>query len=93
MTRFSFTARLDTGEDGLYVWSRGTVRLIARTGTVIPGVGTVVALLPPDFVGSGFPYAYVGGTSNDRGQVVFTAAVDDGSGTLRGVLLLATPSP
>ena len=33
---------LDTG---LFVWSGGALRLVARTGTVIPGVGTVAQLV------------------------------------------------
>ena len=86
----TFAARLETGEDGLYVWSRGSLGLVARTGTVIPGVGTIVGVVPPDLVGTQrFPWEGIG--ANDLGQVLFTAAVDDGSGTLRGVLVLATP--
>ncbi len=85
----AFAARLDTGEDGLYVSSEGSLRLVARTGTVIPGVGEIAALLPPDLVGIGSGPFPIG--ANDRGQILFTAAVDDGSGILRGVLLLATP--
>ncbi|MBI3910763.1 MAG: hypothetical protein HY320_07500 [Armatimonadetes bacterium] len=88
----SFSGRLQDGSDGLYVGSHGSPKLVARTGTVIPGVGTIVALLPPDLVGT-FPYTYIGGASNERGQIVFTAAVDDGSGTLQGLLLTATPAP
>lgn len=86
----AFAARLDTGEDGLYVSSEGSLRLVARTGTVIPGVGTIVALLPPDLVGTGADQFPIG--ANDRGQILFTAAVDDASGVLRGVLILATPT-
>ena len=87
----TFANRLDTGEDAVYVWSRGSLRLVARTGTVIRGVGTIVALLPPDLVGGRRRFVWEGISANDRGQVLFTAAVDDGSGSLRGVLLLATP--
>jgi hypothetical protein len=28
-------------DTGAYVWSHGTLHLVARTGTVIPGVGTI----------------------------------------------------
>ena len=84
----TFNARLDTGEHGLYVASRGSVRLVARTGTVIPGVGTIVELVPPDLVGTGSVPSPTG--ANERGQILFTAAVNDGSGALRGVILLAT---
>jgi len=84
----SFTATLDTltngaADTGLYVWSRGSLHLVARTGTVIPGVGTILALKP-----IGFPYSYIGGAMNERGQILFTATLDNGS----GVLLIATPS-
>jgi hypothetical protein len=75
----------------LYVWSHGSLHLVARTGTDIPGVGTVahlvtnVPVLPP-------PTVFVpnsGAANNDRGQVLFSATLSDG----RGVLLLATPKP
>jgi hypothetical protein len=91
-----FNATLDTDDNadgvpdtGLFVWSHGSLRLVARTGTVIPDVGTVahlvmnVVVFPP-------PTVFVpnsGATNNDRGQVVFGATLADG----RGVLLLATP--
>lgn len=67
------------------------MRLVARTGTTIPGVGTVSQILPPDFVGifpAGFPFSYLSGATNARGQVLFTAALTDG----RGVLVVATPT-
>jgi len=44
----SFYAALDTGEEGLYVSSRGSIRLVARTGTVIPGLGTIANLENPN---------------------------------------------
>jgi hypothetical protein len=91
-----FNAALDTDanadgvpDTGLYVWSHGSLHLVARTGTEIPGVGTVahlvtnVPVLPP-------PTVFVpnsGAANNDRGQVLFSATLSDG----RGVLLLATP--
>ena len=47
-----FNATLDTDDNeddipdtGLYVWSHGSLRLVARTGTVIPGVGTIAHLV------------------------------------------------
>ena len=92
----AFNAVLDTDDDvdgvpdtGVFVWSHGVLRLVARTGTVIPGVGEVASLvmgvlvIPP---GPGF-VPNSGATMNDRGQVVFGATLRDG----RGVLLLATP--
>lgn len=89
----SFNAILDSDEDGdglddtgLYVWSRGSLRLVARTGTVIPGVGTVAHLSSPSLAGfSGGPTS--GAILNDRGEVFFQATLTDG----RGVLLVATP--
>ena len=87
-----FNGVLSTGirDTGLFVWSRGSLRLVARTGSVIPGVGTVSQLAmgaivippPPGF----FPNS--GATNNDRGQVLFGATLSDGG----GVLLLATPN-
>jgi hypothetical protein len=91
-----FNAALDTDDNGdgildtgLFVWSQGTLRLVARTGTDIPGVGTIAHLImnvpstspPPVLVPNS------GANINDRGQVVFGATLTDG----RGVLLLATP--
>lgn len=89
----AYNAILDTDENGdgvddtgLYVWSRGTISLVARTGTVIPGVGTIAHLNPPDLAGfSRGPLSFA--PINDRGEVVFQAALNDG----RGVLLVATP--
>jgi hypothetical protein len=86
--RVIFVAELESGEQGLYVWSRKSLSLIARTGTVVPGIGTIVELLAPDLVGAGNSPFSIG--ANERGDVLFTAAVDDGSATLKGVLLIAT---
>jgi hypothetical protein len=101
-----FNATLDTAtlsnetgdpipDTGLYVWSHGSLRLVARTGTVIPGVGTIAGLRmnvlrvapPPVFVPNS------GAHNNDHGQVVFGASLveNDEHGEQRGVLLLATP--
>ena len=47
------TTQTAVPDTGLYVWSHGSLRLVARTGTVIPGVGTVdqlvmkVVVIPP----------------------------------------------
>ncbi len=73
----SFNAALDTGESGLYVHSNGRLNLVARTGTVIPGVGTIASVV----------FFITGGTLNDSGQLSFFATLADGS----GVLLVATP--
>jgi hypothetical protein len=74
----TFNAALEEGESGLYVHSRGVVHLVAGTGTVIPGVGTVSNVA-----------GLIGGILNDNGQILFWATFTDG----RAVLLLATPSP
>jgi hypothetical protein len=79
-----------TKDTGLFVWSNGSLRLVARTGTVIPGVGTVAQLVmgvivippPPVLVPNS------GAINNDLGQVLFGAKLSDG----RGVLLVATPT-
>ena len=79
----------DLPDTGLYMWSHGSLHLVARTGTVIPGVGTIAGLVmnvsrvdpPPVFVPNS------GANNNDRGQVVFGATLTDE----RGVLLVATP--
>lgn len=88
-----FNAILDTDQDGdgildtgLYVWSRGVLQLVARTGTVIQGLGTIAHLNPPDLAGfSRGPLSFA--NINNRGEVAFQAALTDG----RGVLLVATP--
>jgi len=62
------------------VSTRGSLHLVARSGTVIPGVGKIVTVLRPDS-----PF---GGAMNERGQILFAATVDNGD----VVLLVATPS-
>ena len=78
-------------DSGQFVWSDGSLRLVARTGTVIPGVGTVDRVTPAPIV---FPPSIIptlsgGAINNDRGQVVFTLTLTDG----RVVMLVATPHP
>jgi hypothetical protein len=93
-----FNAALDTDDNtddkqdtGLYLWSHGSLRLVARTGTVVPGVGTIAHLgtSVPTVEGISDVDPYSGANNNDRGQVVFGATLSDG----RGVLLVATPKP
>ena len=89
----SFTATLDTDDNGdgfsdtgLYAWSHGTLTLIARSGTVLPGtLGTIAGLRPPAL--PDFLTTFSGAANNERGQVVFQAALTKGD----GVMLLATP--
>jgi hypothetical protein len=80
----------DFADTGLFQWSHGQLSVIARTGTVIPGVGTVDELASPQLV---FPPAPIdtttsGAINNDAGQVLFQATLTDS----RGVFLLATPT-
>jgi hypothetical protein len=77
----AFFGQLVDGTIGLYLWSNGTLRLVARTGTVLPGIGTIES----QSVG--------GGTLNELGQVLFATKVIDATGQERTVLLVATPSP
>jgi len=91
-----FNAALDTNHNGipdtgLFEWSHGHLSLIARSGTVLPGVGTVkdftfnvITTPPPTIV---VPNS--GADNNDRGQVLFGATLEDG----RSVMLLDTPTP
>jgi hypothetical protein len=76
-------------DTGLFQWSHGQLSAVARTGTVIPGIGTIDELASPQLV---FPPAPIptttsGAINNERGQVLFQATLTDGS----GVFLLATP--
>jgi hypothetical protein len=88
----AFCATLDTStggipDTGMYTWSGGKLTLVARTGTVIPGVGTISALLAPGEIGQHTPIS--GGEAfNNRGQIVFQATLTDG----RCALLEATPT-
>ena len=64
-------------DTGLYVWSHGSLRLVARTGTVIPGVGTIAHLVMNVLVVRTVPVFVPnsGAHNNDRGQVVFGATL------------------
>jgi hypothetical protein len=53
------------------------LHVVARTGTMIPGIGRIASVTG----------LVNGGTLNDNGQVFFWVTLTDGS----GVLLLATP--
>lgn len=92
-----FSALLDTDNDndgnpdtGLFVWWNGSVQVVARTGIVIPGIGTVRHLATATI---GFPQPPVltpssGALNNDSGQLLFGATLTDGT----SVLLVATPA-
>jgi hypothetical protein len=74
----SFLATLDTGREALYVKSANKFRLVAKTGGVLPGIGTI-----QDF-DVGLPLAAL---NNDRGQVLFYAQLIGGG----AALIVATP--
>ena len=76
-------------DTGLFQWSHGRLSVIARTGTVIPGIGTIDELAPPQLIIPPPPINTTtsGAINNDRGQVIFQVSLTDG----RGVFLLATP--
>jgi hypothetical protein len=85
----TFGAVLDTDtngdgqpDTGVYQWSNGTLTLIARSGTAIPGAGTIGQMGPPEEGNWGS-----GAMSNEKGQVFLQATLTDGT----GVLLVATP--
>jgi hypothetical protein len=93
-----FNAALDThfngntaNDTGLFKWSHGQVSLIARTGTALPGVGTLQSLVSNVIVTPPPPITVPnsGVVESDPGQVLFSAQLTDGS----NVLLLATPTP
>jgi hypothetical protein len=87
----AFAASLNTAtgtgnhDTGMYLQSHGSVNLVARTGTVIPGVGTI------DYLSQSPPLTQPtygsGGMINDSGQVLLNATLTNG----KGVLLVATP--
>ena len=59
--------------------SGGAIRLVAKTGTVLPGIGTMM----------GVDNVFCGPAINDRGQVTFTSELTTGA----VVLVSATLSP
>lgn len=81
--RPSFLAALDTStgldpDTGVYVRdSKGVIVLVARTGTVIPGLGTVAHIRHPYNVGAPTPSSSAL-LSND-GKVVFVVTLTDGT--------------
>jgi len=76
----TFYGELDTSESGFYIYSKSSISLIARTGTVVPGVGTIFSMEMSDQPGNSVAL-------NDYGQVGFGCTLADG----RVVLLIATP--
>ena len=68
---------LENGDTAFYVYSEGFTHLVAGTGTVLPGIGTIAS------VGGA---TVNGGILNDVGQIFFWATLTDG----KGVLLIGT---
>jgi hypothetical protein len=88
----AFNAPLDTDEDddgifdtGVYVWVRGKVTLVARSGTAISGTEQIAFV--QDYRLLGARQSLAGAIVNNRGQVLFQAILTDGT----GVLLVAEP--
>jgi hypothetical protein len=91
-----FSGQIDVGDDslvtGLFQSSHGNLGVVVRTGTVIPGIGTVDQLTSPSQIITPPPPGFFttsGAINNDVGQVLFQATLTDGS----CVFLLATPRP
>ncbi len=83
----AFAGTLDTEngdgvrDTGLYIWTAaGGLQLIARTGTVVPNLGTIEDINPPSDIGSRIPFG--GAVLNSKGDVLFTATLTDGLGVL-----------
>ena len=68
-----FSASLENGESAFYVYSAGSLYLIAGTNSVIPGAGTLKTVMG---------FHSMGGILNDRGQVLFWGTLMDGNGVL-----------
>lgn len=70
-------------DSAIVVRRAGKLRLVARNGTPVRGVGTIATVQPPVYVGS---TVFTHGLAmNDAGDVLLQATLTDG----RGVLLLA----
>jgi hypothetical protein len=95
----AFSGVLDTDIDndgtpdtGVFLWSHGQLSLVAKSGTVLPGIGTIFQMVAKAFIVVPPPpnYSSVCGTIiNERGAIAFQPALTDG----RTVLIQATPSP
>ena len=75
---FAASLNLNGGDTGMYVSSGGTVRLVGRTGSVLPGIGTFSSIAG----GANGPLI------NDSSQLLFAATLSTGD----TVLILATPT-
>ena len=80
----ALTGKNDEDIEAIYVKSGNTFRLVAKSGTSIPGVGTIANF---DTLGPGTLSG--GAVNNDRGQVIFSANLVGGG----AALIVATPTP
>jgi hypothetical protein len=88
----AFVAQLDSdaNEDGIqdtgvYLYQRGTIIPVVRTGTVIPGLGSVAHTNNKFNVGSPFPWPGV--HLNDRGEILTQVILTNG----QNHVVVATP--
>jgi hypothetical protein len=87
----AFSAVLDADSDhdgiddtGVYLWSGGTPTAVVRTGTVIPGLGTVEHVNNEYYVAVGsWPEVHI----NERGQILTQVIMNTGA----NYVVLATP--
>ena len=87
-----FGAQLDSvtngvPDTGVYCSLNGAVHLVARSGTVLPGVGTIAYLGDVAPVSGSTPDFRYGAATNARGQVLVNATLTTGA----AVLMVATP--
>ncbi|MFN0169467.1 MAG: choice-of-anchor tandem repeat NxxGxxAF-containing protein [Bryobacteraceae bacterium] len=82
----TFVGVLDNGDHGVYLWSDGSLSLVAKKGTILPGIGEIEHL---NLLGTAFglPTIYPVARMNDRGEIVFGAQIKGGA----GVLVKASP--
>src|SRR5262249_27238642 len=80
--QISFLAAEDSGAEAIWVKTGNNLRLVAKTGQTIQGVGTIANF---DIEGATM---FDGGRNNDLGQVFFAANMTDGS----CAIFIATPS-
>jgi hypothetical protein len=82
----AFSARIDEDADkdgfldtGLYLWSGGELHLVARSGTPVPGIGVIAALMTPlDYINRA-AFVFSGAILNNNGEVFFTVTMRDNS--------------
>jgi hypothetical protein len=88
-----FGAQLDTvtngiADTGLYCIVSGSLRMVARSGTAIPGVGTIAYLGNVAPTAGSNPDFRFGGPMNDVGRVLLNTTMTNGT----AALLVASPA-